>query len=111
MGSMSQTMNVIIVALVPIIAGCIVLSKPIVEVLFQRNAFTTDDTIMTANILVIYVTGILAFALRDIMSRGFYSLEDSKTPMINSIIAIIFNIVLNLIFIIGYVVNMLLKIL
>lgn len=104
MGSMSQTMNVIIVALVPIIAGCIVLSKPIVEVLFQRNAFTTDDTIMTANILVIYVTGILAFALRDIMSRGFYSLEDSKTPMINSIIAIIFNIVLNLIFIkpLGY---------
>lgn len=102
--SMSQTMNVIIVALVPIIVGCMVLSKPIVEVLFQRNAFTTEDTVMTATILVIYVIGILAFALRDVMSRGFYSLEDSKTPMINSIVAIVFNIVLNLILIkpLGY---------
>lgn len=97
--SMIQTMNVIIVVIVPIIIGCGVLSKPIVEVLFQRNAFTSDDTIMTASILVIYVTGVLAFALRDVMSRGFYSLEDSKTPMTNGVIAIIFNIILNLLFI------------
>lgn len=102
--SMSMTMNVIIVALVPVIAGCIALSKPIVEVLFQRNAFTYRDTVMTSNILVIYVIGILAFALRDVMSRGFYSLEDSKTPMINSIVAIVCNIVLNLLLIkpLGY---------
>lgn len=102
--SIKKTMNVIIVALVPVIAGCMVLSRPIVEVLFQRNAFTEKDTIMTANILVVYVVGILAFALRDVMSRGFYSLQDSKTPMINSIIAIVFNIVINLILIkpLGY---------
>lgn len=102
--SIKKTMNVIIVALVPVIVGCIVLAKPIVEVLFQRNAFTTKDTLMTSNILVVYVTGVLAFALRDVMSRAFYSLEDSKTPMINSIIAIVFNIVLNLILIkpLGY---------
>ena len=102
--SMRLTMNVIIVSLVPVIAGCMALSRPIVEVLFQRNAFTYKDTVMTANILVVYVIGILAFALRDVMSRGFYSLEDSKTPMINSIIAIVCNIILNLILIkpLGY---------
>lgn len=104
LNSMGMTMNLITVALVPIIVGCMALSKPIVEVLFQRNAFTHEDTIMTANILVIYVIGILAFALRDVLSRGFYSLEDSKTPMINSIIAIVCNIILNLILIkpLGY---------
>ena len=38
------------------------------------------------------------------MSRGFYSLHDSKTPMVNGMIAIAFNIVLNLLFIkfLGY---------
>lgn len=97
--SISMTMNIIIVALVPVIIGCMVLARPIVEVLFQRRAFTSDDTVMTASILVIYVTGLLAFALRDVMSRGFYSLGDSKTPMKNSIIAIVFNIILNISFI------------
>ena len=104
LNSLKKTMNVIIVALVPIIVGCIVLSKQIVEVLFQRNAFTSKDTTMTASILWIYVIGILAFALRDVLTRGFYSMEDSKTPMINSIISIVFNISLNLILVkpLGY---------
>lgn len=104
LNSLKKTMNVIIVALVPIIVGCIVLSKQIVEVLFQRNAFTSKDTTMTASILLIYVIGILAFALRDVLTRGFYSMEDSKTPMINSIISIVFNISLNLILVkpLGY---------
>lgn len=102
--SMIKTMNVIIVSIVPVVIGCIVLAKPVIEVLFQRNAFTSKDTIMTASILVIYVTAVLAFALRDVLIRGFYSLEDSKTPTINSVIAIFFNIVLNLILIrpLGY---------
>ena len=104
LNSLKKTMNVIIVALVPIIVGCIVLSRQIVEVLFQRNAFTSKDTTMTASILWIYVIGILAFALRDVLTRGFYSMEDSKTPMINSIISIAFNISLNLILVkpLGY---------
>lgn len=104
LNSLKKTMNVIIVALVPIIVGCIVLSRQIVEVLFQRNAFTSKDTTMTASILWIYVIGILAFALRDVLTRGFYSMEDSKTPMINSIISIVFNISLNLILVkpLGY---------
>ena len=104
LNSLKKTMNVIIVALVPIIVGCIVLSRQIVEVLFQRNAFTSKDTTMTASILGIYVIGILAFALRDVLTRGFYSMEDSKTPMINSIISIVFNISLNLILVkpLGY---------
>ncbi|MBF1049553.1 murein biosynthesis integral membrane protein MurJ [Peptostreptococcus sp.] len=104
LNSLKKTMNVIIVALVPIIVGCIILSRQIVEVLFQRNAFTSKDTTMTASILWIYVIGILAFALRDVLTRGFYSMEDSKTPMINSIISIVFNISLNLILVkpLGY---------
>ena len=104
LNSLKKTMNVIIVALVPIIVGCIVLTRQIVEVLYQRNAFTSKDTTMTASILWIYVIGILAFALRDVLTRGFYSMEDSKTPMINSIISIVFNISLNLILVkpLGY---------
>lgn len=94
--SMKQTINVVVIALVPIVAGCIVLARPIVEILLQRKAFTADDTIMTATILMIYVTGIIAFSVRDVMSRAFYSMGDSKTPMINGLVAIALNIILDL---------------
>lgn len=52
---------------------------------------------MTANALFYYSIGMIAFGLRDILSRTFYALQDTKTPMINATIAVIINIVLNFI--------------
>lgn len=102
--SIRKTINVLVILLVPIIVGAVVLAIPIVKILLQRGKFTPEDTIMTANILKIYTVGVLAFAIRDVMSRAFYSLQDSKTPMTNGMVAIGFNIVLNLLFIksLGY---------
>lgn len=102
--SLSKTINILLVILIPVAAGVCSLGVPIVELLFQRNKFTVEDTIITANILNIYIFGMIAFSIRDIISRAFYSLQDSKTPMINSFIAIIINIVLNVILvrILGY---------
>ena len=40
----------------------------------------------------------LGFGLREILSRAFYSVQDTKTPVINASIAVGINIVLNLIF-------------
>lgn len=95
--SIKNTMNIIIIFMIPICAGTIVLADPIVKILFQRGQFNASDTIMTANILVVYIIGIIAFSLRNVMSKAFYSIHDTKTPMVNGAIAIIFNILLNII--------------
>lgn len=95
--SIRKTMNIIIMFIIPICVGTMVLSSPIVKVLFQRGKFDVQDTIMTSNILTIYIMGIIAFSLRHVMSRAFYSLHDTKTPMINGTISIVVNILLNLI--------------
>ena len=52
---------------------------------------------MTASALFFYAIGIIGFGLRDILSRVFYSIQDTKTPMINGAIAMILNIILNII--------------
>ena len=54
---------------------------------------------MTSNALRFYAIGIIGYAVKEILSRGFYSLGDTKTPMINSSIAVIINIILDLLFI------------
>ncbi len=95
--SLKKTINSIVIFLIPISVGTMVLAYPIVEVLFQRGKFTPEDTIITGNILIVYIIGIIAWSLRNVMSRAFYSLHDTKTPMMNGLISIGFNIVLNLI--------------
>ncbi|MEY8304574.1 lipid II flippase MurJ [Anaerosalibacter bizertensis] len=52
---------------------------------------------LTSNALFYYSIGMIGFGLREIISRAFYSLQDTKTPMINGIIGVVVNIILNLI--------------
>ena len=54
---------------------------------------------MTAVALTFYSIGMLGYGLRDILGKVFYSLQDTKTPMINGVIAMSLNIILNISFV------------
>ena len=91
---MVKSSNCIILVVVPIVFG-----EPIVRVLLERGSFSHESTLMTSNALRFYAIGIIGYAVKEILSRGFYSLGDTKKPMINSSIAVIINIILDLLFI------------
>ena len=95
--SVVQSVNSVILLVIPISIGAIVLATPIVKLLFQRGEFDARATSMTAIALIMYSIGMVAFGLRDIIGKVFYALKDTKTPMINGAIAMIMNIVLNII--------------
>nr|WP_303213110.1 murein biosynthesis integral membrane protein MurJ [uncultured Romboutsia sp.] len=95
--SVVQSINSVILLVVPISIGAIVLATPIVKLLFQRGEFDARATSMTAIALIMYSIGMVAFGLRDILGKVFYALQDTKTPMINGAMAMIMNIVLNII--------------
>lgn len=88
--------NTIILLVIPISVGAIVLATPIVKLLFGRGAFDAQATTMTATALTMYSIGLVAYGLRDIINKVFYSLQDTKTPMINGSISICLNVILNL---------------
>lgn len=91
-----KSSNCIVLLVLPITVGAIVLAEPIVRLLFQRKAFDAESTYMTYTVLRLYSLGLVAMGIRDILTRVFYSLSDTKTPMINGSIALVMNIVLNL---------------
>ena len=95
--SIVNSINSVVLLVMPISVGAIVLSNPIVRVLFERGEFDARATNMTALALVMYSVGMVSFGLRDILNRVFYALHDTKTPMINGAIAMIMNIVLNIV--------------
>jgi putative peptidoglycan lipid II flippase len=95
--SISEAISIINLLVIPTTIGAMVFSKEIIVLLFGRGAFTPEAIDMTANCLFYYSIGMIAFGLRAILTRAFYALQDTKTPMINASIAVVLNIALNLI--------------
>lgn len=93
------SVNIIILIIIPISLGAIVLANPIVSLLFERGAFDNNATQMTSVALAFYSIGMIGFGLRDILGKVFYSLKDTKTPMLNGAMAMVLNIILNIILI------------
>ncbi|MCK4257768.1 MAG: murein biosynthesis integral membrane protein MurJ [Halanaerobiales bacterium] len=95
--SVSEAIGGINLLVIPATIGAMVFTEPVVSLLFGRGAFDSNAISMTSYALFFYAIGMVGFGLREVLSRAFYSLQDTKTPMINAAIAMVMNIVLNII--------------
>ncbi|KFZ31390.1 multidrug transporter MurJ [Pseudidiomarina salinarum] len=89
----------------PAMTGLLVLAEPMLMVLFMRGEFTPEDARLASYSLYAYGSGLLSFMLVKVLATGFYSRQDTKRPVRYGIIAMVSNMVLNLVFAIpfGYV--------
>lgn len=94
-----QGINIILIVTVPATIGLLLLAEPIVYLFFERNAFDEVATMMTSGALIFYSLGLVGASLRLMLNKVYYSFQDTKTPMINGAIAVVINLVLNLILI------------
>lgn len=85
--------------IIPASIGMAVLSEPIIAVVFERNAFTRNDTIIVAALLTAYAPNNIFQSIVDVVDRGFYAVGDSKTPVIVVLIQQFLNVIFNLILI------------
>jgi putative peptidoglycan lipid II flippase len=84
--------------MVPAGIGLIVLRYPIVKLLFERQKFTPHDTMLTSYALLFYSLTIFAHAAILMLPRAFYALQDTKTPVVISFIAVSSSILFNWLF-------------
>jgi len=85
---------------VPATFGLFLLAQPILATLFQYGAFSDNDSVMAAYSLMAYSLGLPAFVLIKILANGFYARQDTRTPVRIGIQAMIFNMVLNVVFVV-----------
>lgn len=95
--SLSEAITGISILVLPAIMGSMMFSKPIVTLLFGRGKFDEQAIAMTSVALFFYSFGMIGFAIRDVLATAFYSLQDTKTPVINAAIAVLVNIILNIV--------------
>ena len=76
---------------IPASVALMVIPLPLVSVLFERGAFTSDDTAATALAVAIYGLGLPAFVLQKTLQPLFFAREDTKRPFYYALIAMILN--------------------
>jgi putative peptidoglycan lipid II flippase len=94
-----ETLRSILFMSVPSSVGLIVLGFPIIQVLLQHGRFSLTDAESTAVPLAFFAVGLAGLASVEILTRSFYALRDSKTPVIVSVGQFIFKIALSLVII------------
>ena len=85
--SLAATLRGIFLLSIPSTLGLILLRQPLVAALFQRGAFDANSTEMVSWALMWYTAGLVGHSVVEILSRAFYALHDTKTPVIVGTIA------------------------
>ena len=83
----------------PAMLALVLLAKPILATLLQHGRFTAHDVDMAALSLSALSFGLPAFALVKVVAPAFYARQDTKTPVRAGIVAMIANMVMNVVFV------------
>lgn len=90
------TMSVTSFVMTPCAFGLMVFGYPIISVIFAHGEFTVADALPTAQTLIAFAPSIIAFGWSRPLVQAFYSLGDTRTPVIAGIVVVMLNLALGL---------------
>ncbi|MEE0943884.1 MAG: murein biosynthesis integral membrane protein MurJ [Clostridia bacterium] len=92
------SLKAITLVIVPVMVAFILLSKDVIGIIYEHGKFTHDKTLITAIALSCYSVGMIGLAYNEIMTKTFFSMKNSKTPMISALISMAANIIMAYVF-------------
>jgi putative peptidoglycan lipid II flippase len=95
--TLNFSMKLISLVTFPAAAGLLILNRPIIQVLYQRGVFDELSTAMSSSCLLFFSFGLPFISGAKILAPAFYSLKDTKTPVIVAFFVMISYIGLSLI--------------
>lgn len=98
--AMDWAVRMILLIALPSAFALMILAEPILFTLFQYEKTTANDVTMAGLSLRAYAVGLVAFMLIKVLASGFFSRQDTRTPVKIGIVAMIANMFLNLLFVV-----------
>jgi putative peptidoglycan lipid II flippase len=89
--TIAQALRLTFLLTVPSAVGLIVLSRPIIALIYQHGRFTAFDTEQTAIALACNAIGLTAYSSVRVLAPAFYALKDTRIPMLASLLSIATN--------------------
>lgn len=100
--SLAATLRGVLLLAVPASVGLILLRRPLVQFIYQRGEFDISSVLLVTWPLLWYAAGLIGHAIVEIVSRAFYALKDTRTPVIIGVLAMTFNLLFSLLFSYGF---------
>lgn len=96
--SFVRAFNIILLIMIPAAVGVFVLREEIITVYLKRGAFKQEDVYLVSSVLIYCIPAMICFGIKDLLSRAFFSLQKSRIAMYNSILTVVFTIILSFLF-------------
>jgi putative peptidoglycan lipid II flippase len=96
--ALGNTLRGVVFLSLPASIGLMILRRPLVALLLQGGAFNAQSTALVAWALLWYAAGLVGHSVVEIVSRAFYALKDTRTPVIVGAAAMSLNVVFSLAF-------------
>lgn len=95
----NKVTNVVLTFFLPLTVGCVIVSEPIIKIIYGRGNFNEYSLKLTTEVFCCYILSIAPLAIRDLCIKVLYSLKKTKVTMYIGFFSIITNTILNLILI------------
>ena len=97
--SLSAAIRMVLLLSIPAEIGLLLLRKPVVRMLYQGQSFSAQSSELVAWALLWYALGLVGHSVLEIISRAFYALHDTRTPVLVGIGAMTLNLALSVLFV------------
>jgi len=91
--SLMRGVNLMLLLAAPAGLALMLLRYPLVALLFQRGAFDARAADMTSAALFFFAIGLAGWCLNLLLTRGFYALQDTRTPVLVTVATVVVNII------------------
>jgi putative peptidoglycan lipid II flippase len=88
---LGRSLRILAFVMLPIAALGIVLRQHVVELLLGYGKFDAAAVRLTADTLALFLIGLTAHSLIAVLARAFYARQDTRTPMVAAILAVVVN--------------------
>ncbi|MDQ5824310.1 MAG: murein biosynthesis integral membrane protein MurJ [Chloroflexota bacterium] len=99
--TLSRAVRVLLFLTLPSAAGMYALRTELVSALFQSGTFDAQSTEMVAGALGYFALGLVAYAVVEVVTRAFYALHDTATPVAIAIVTVALNLGLSALLVLG----------
>lgn len=91
-------LRIVLFLTIPASIGIIAIATPLLSVLFQRGEFGAEATALTSIALIFYSVGLIGHAAVEVLTRAFFSMQDTKTPVCVAIASLALHMLLSWLF-------------
>lgn len=90
----SMSVRAMFLVVMPLMAGFMILSGPVAGMIYGMGKMTDTGVAAISVLLKYYSIGMIGLAVNEVLSKTFFSMQDSKIPMRNSILSMVLNVAL-----------------